>query len=583
MIAAHEEMRTKGDEMAERSEWIVDRTEATSQKGMVAAKTGLAADAGATALKRGGNAIDAAVTAGLTAWVVEPWMNGIGGGGFLVAHFPERIESVVVEFPMISAAGATPEMFKLVGTGTDDALFGWPAVVGNANVVGHKAAAVPGAVAGLALALERFGTISFAEALEPAIQYAEEGFPIEWNASHYIARDLANLSRFPATASVFLDSSGNPPFSLEGSPSSLRQPDLARSLRTLAAEGPRAFYEGDIARRIVDHLVENGAPFTFDDFSIYEARVSKPISASYKSHQVLTIGGGTGGTTLAQSITLLDQAPFGSLGHNSTIALHNMAQAFRLAFADRFTYLADPEVVEVPLEAMLSAGYLAERLALIQNGSLNGVCAGNREQLGIRHNLRGSMPEYTAGGCTTHIGAIDATGNSVSLTQTLLSGWGSRVVVPGTGVLLNNGMMWFDPVPGRPNSVGGRKRPLSNMSPALVIRDGRPVATLGASGGRRILNCVAQLVFNLVDHGMNMQPAVNAPRIDASTPELLLSNRLAPETQDALRQLGHNVVARDEQDFYGDFASPACVQFDGSGTYRGGVDPYYRPATATGF
>jgi gamma-glutamyltranspeptidase / glutathione hydrolase len=568
--------------MAERSEWILDRTEATSRNGMVAAKTGLAADVGAEALKRGGNAIDAAVTAGLTAWVVEPWMNGIGGGGFVVAHFPERNESVVVEFPMVSAAGASPEMFQLIGEGTDTALFGWPTVAGNANIVGHKSAAVPGAVAGLALALEKFGTISFAQALEPAIQYAEEGFPLDWNASHYIARDFANLRRFPATAKVFLDSAGNPPFSLEGSPILLRQSDLAKTLRTLAREGPRSFYEGEIAQKITSHLADNGAPFTTDDFAAYQALISKPISVGYKGHEVLTIGAGTGGTTLAQSIALLSGIPLADLGHNTPEALHLMAQAFQLAFADRFTYLADPEKVEVPIEAMLSPDYLAERADLIQSGELGCLAAGSREQLGVQHTMPGSLPEYTSRGCTTHLGAIDSSGNAVSLTQTLLSGWGSRVVVPETGVLLNNGMMWFDPVPGRPNSVGGRQRPLSNMSPALVLRNGRALATLGASGGRRILNCVAQMMFNLIDYGMTMQPAVSSPRIDSSTPELLVNIRIPTPTHEALRQLGHTVVPRDEQDFHGDFASPACVQLHSDGTLRGGIDPYYRPATASG-
>jgi gamma-glutamyltranspeptidase/glutathione hydrolase len=568
--------------MQERSEWIVDRTEATSRGGMVAAKTGPAAEAGAEALRRGGNAIDAAVTAGLTAWVVEPWMNGIGGGGFLVAHFPERNESVVVEFPMVSPAAARPEMFELAGAGTDNALFGWPSVKENENIVGHKAAAVPGAVAGLSLALERYGTISFAEALEPAIRYAEEGFPLDWNASHYIARDLANLKRFPATASVFLDASGNPPFSAEGLPWMLRQPDLAKTLRRLAAEGPRSFYEGEIARAITTHLAENGAPIAVEDFARYGARSSPPVSVTYRGRQVLTIGGGTGGTTLAQSLVLLNSVPLATLGHNTPEALHGMAQAFRLAFADRYSYLADPERVDVPIETMLSMDYLAERAMLISSGQLNGVVPGDRARLGVQHALHGSLPEYTASGCTTHLGAIDAAGNAVSLTQTLLSAWGSRVVVPGTGVLLNNGMMWFDPTPGRPNSVGGDKRPLSNMSPALVIDNGRPVATLGAAGGRRILNCVAQMITNLIDFGMTMQPAVSAPRIDASTPDLLVSDRLPSSTQDALRALGHPVVTRDERNFHGDFASPACVQLDEERIYRGGVDPYYRPATAVG-
>jgi gamma-glutamyltranspeptidase/glutathione hydrolase len=583
MIALQAVRKSLGDlQMAERSEWIVDRTEATSRNGMVAAKTGLAADAGGAALKRGGNAIDAAVTAGLTAWVVEPWMNGIGGGGFLVAHIPERDESVVVEFPMVSAAAATPEMFQLAGTGSDAAPFGWPAVVGNANVVGHKSVAVPGAVAGLALALDQYGTISFAEALQPAIHFAEEGFSVDWHTSMYIAKDLANLKRYSEIASIFLDASSCPPISFEGATATLRQPDLAQTLRVLAADGPRAFYEGEMAQQIVDLLAENGAPFTVEDFSNYQARISEPISVDYEDHQVITIGGGTGGTTLAQGISLLNRLPLETLPHNSSEALHLMAQALRLAFADRFTYLADPEHVEVPLDSMLSDEYLGDRFASIQSGTVNGVAAGNREQLGVRHEMPGSLPEYTTGGCTTHLGVIDGAGNSVSLTQTLLSSFGSHVVVPGTGILLNNGMMWFDPTPGRPNSVGGRKRPLSNMSPAILLRDSRPVAALGAMNGRRIMSCVAQLVVNLVDYHMTMQPAVSSPRIDASTPDLLVNSRIPIEVHEALDRLGHNVVSRDETDFHMNFGSPACVQLDETGTYRGGVDPFYRPSTSTG-
>jgi gamma-glutamyltranspeptidase/glutathione hydrolase len=550
---------------------------------MVAAKTRLAAEAGAAVLRHGGNAIDAAVVTALTAGVVEPSMSGIGGGGYLVAHFPDRDKAVAVEYPMVSPAAATSDMFPLVGGAKDTELFAWPAVVGAANVIGHRAVAVPGTVAGLSLALERFGTISWAEALEPAIRYAEEGVPVTWHTTLGVARDLANLTRFPATAAIFVRADGQPPTTLDQTrPERLVQSDLARTLRVLADQGPRAFYEGETTRQIVAHFNESGGILSFEDFSRYQATIARPLCVRYRGHDLLTVGKGTGGTTLAQSLALLDGIDVAALGHNTPETLHRIAQAFRVVFADRYAYLADPDQIDVPLDGLFSADYLAERRAAIQANGSRDISAGDRARLGVTHQLAASMPEYTSGGSTTHLSAIDRNGVAVSVTQTLLSVWGSRVVAPGTGVLLNNGMMWFDPESGRPNSVGGGKRPLANMSPALLVKEGRAVAAIGASGGRRIQNALAQVAMNVVDHGLTMQPAVSAPRIDASTPNLLVSARMPEETTRRLVEFGHRVVVLAEDQFLGDFASPACVQVAADGTFRGGVDPFYFPAAAVG-
>jgi len=291
---------------------------------------------------------------------------------------------------------------------------------------------------------------------------------------------------------------------------------------------------------------------------------------------------GSGGTTLIETLNLLTAlAPrLANLGHNAPEALHLMTQAVRQAFADRFAYLADPNVVDVPIAALTSRSYAEERATAFSDRYHQAV-AGDRARLGVTHTLATSMPDYATGGSTTHLGAIDRDGMAVSLTQTLLSLWGSRVVVPGTGVLLNNGMMWFDPEPGRPNSVAGGKRPLSNMAPAILTRDGQVLASLGASGGRRIINCLAQLIVNLVDHGLSMQPAITAPRIDASTPDLLVSDRLPPATRDALAALGHQVVPRVETPGGGDFASPVGILRRQDGLLHGGADPFY-PAMAIG-
>jgi gamma-glutamyltranspeptidase/glutathione hydrolase len=570
----------------ERTTWVQSRPEAgvAAGGGMVAAKTEAAAEVGAEVLRGGGNAVDAAVATAFAAGVAEPWMNGLGGGGFLVAHRLGR-EPVVVGYPMVSPAAARPELFPLSGAPPDSGLFGWPSVVEAANIVGHRAPCVPGTPAGLALAAERLGTWPLADLIAPAARLAEEGVPVTWHTTLTTARDLGTLVRFPATAAVYLDGRGHPLVTVDQArPTLLRQPDLARTLRTIAEHGPRAFYEGPIAEAIAGHLAAHDGPMTAADLAGYAAAVETPLTVPYRDHEVLTVGGASGGTTLAQTLLMLGQHDIAALGHNSPAALHLLAQAFRSAFADRFAYLADPsgpDGVDVPLAALLSPEYAAERAAAFRTDRVRPTVAGTRERLGVRHALATSVPDYASGGSTTHLCAVDKDGMAVSVTQTLLALWGSRVVVPGTGVLLNNGMMWFDPEPGRPNSVAGGKRPLSNMAPAVVTRGGAAVAALGASGGRLIMNCNAQLVMNLVDHRLTMQPAIAAPRIDASTPDLRVSSRLPEATREALAALGHPVQVRTEDPGGSQFASPVGIQREPDGALRGGADLFY-PAMAIG-
>ena len=574
--------------MTLQTNWRLSREQATARGGMVAAKTGTAACAGVEILRQGGNAVDAAVATAFAAGVAEPWMNGIGGGGYMVVHRPGD-QPAVVEYPMIAPAAATPELFPLSGGGADSGLFGWPAVAGQANITGYLAVAIPGTVAGLALALERFGTISLADAVAPAIAIAADGVPVTWHTTLTIARDLGTLRRFPATAAVFLDADGNPPVTLEAAqPVILRQPDLARTLTTIARDGARAFYEGSIAQTMVAHLRSQGAVVEDADFSGYQASVEPALTTDYRDYQIATIGGGTGGTTLVESLHLIEALGVADHPHNSPEALHAMTQAFRQAFADRFAYLADPAMVDVPLAALTDWAYAEAQANRFSSDRLADVVAGSAVRLGIDHGLAASMPGYYTGshqmadGSTTHLSVIDRQGMAVSLTQTLLSLWGSRVTVPATGILLNNGMMWFDPEPGRPNSVAGGKRPLSNMAPALLLRDGTIVTSLGASGGRHIMNCNAQLLLNLIDHGMSMQEAISAPRIDTATADLFVSARIPVSTQERLVALGHRVEVLDETAFGGHFASPVGIVMHGDGRFNGGADPYYAPATAVG-
>lgn len=551
---------------------------------MVAAKMPQAVDAGLTMLQKGGNAIDAAIATAFAVGVAEPWMNGLGGGGYLVAWLAKQQRSVVIEYPMISALAATPDMYPLAPSGKYDSfLFGWPATINNANVLGYGAIAVPGTVAGLALALERYGTMSLAQVMEPAIAVAEDGFPVTWHTTLLISKDLANILKFPETAKTFLNANGHPPATTEQlKPSIIRQRDLAATLRTIANEGARTFYEGELACTITNHLQENGSRITAEDFARYHAAETDGITVDYHGHHVHTVGGGTGGTSIGQSLTMLNCLPATDPGTRTTSDYHAISQVFRQTFADRFAWLADPEHVDIPQNVLLDQRYAAECITACDPQRATTPRPGDRDRLGVAHEMPASVPEYVRDGSTTHLGVIDTEGNAVSLTQTLLAAFGSRVTVPGTGVLMNNGMMWFDPEPGRPNSVGGNKRPLSNMAPALVTRDGVATASVGSSGGRRIQNCNVQIIMNLVDGGQTAQDAVTTPRLDASTIDLAMSTRIDPGIRQELEAMGHPVSSRDESLMTSDFASPVVIRRAADGTLDGGADPWYFPATAGG-
>ncbi|HQY32023.1 MAG TPA: gamma-glutamyltransferase, partial [Thermomicrobiales bacterium] len=410
----------------------------------------------------------------------------------------------------------------------------------------------------------------------------EEGFPVTWHTTLKIAQDLALLTKHESTRAIFTNQ-GNPWKSLdETHPTMLRQPELAATMRQISDQGPRALYEGELAVKIVDALAAAGNPITVADMAAYQASVEEALAVPFHDAVIHAPGFGTGGTTLAEGFLLLGGMDLAAMPYAGADYLHHLAEAFKIAFADRFAYLADPEKMEVPLERLLSAGYLDARRNEIDPLKATPARAGVRAALGVGHKLEASVPDYTSDGSTTHHSVIDRNGMAVATTQTLLSLWGSGFTVPGTGILMNNGMMWFDPQAGRPNSVGGSKKPLCNMAPTLVTRENTAFAALGASGGRRIMNCVAQMALNLIDQNMTMQDATSAPRIDRSTPFLFASRRLDHDVLTELERRGHRLVVKDERQMLGDFSSPASIRRDLDGTLTGGVDPYYYPATAIG-
>ncbi len=570
-------------EIYAKNSWVPHRKAPTSRKGMVASKMPQASQIGADILAAGGNAVDSAVATAFAVGVCEPWANGIGGGGFMVVWLAKEQKALAIDFSMKTPAGATESMFPLIDSpGGEGALFGWPATEGDRHVIGPHSICVPGTVAGLALALEKWGTMPLADVIAPAIELAEDGFPVTWNITTAIAKAVQSIRPYPETAKVYLRADGDVPFTLDQTrPHMIKQPDLANTLRLIAAGGPDVFYKGEIAQKIAGHLQDEGTIFTLEDLANYEAEIYEPVVSEYHGHRVYTHGRGTGGTSMSQSLRALNLMDNGSPETRTTGQWHRIAAVFRQAFADRFTYLADPDQVEVPIDALLAESYAQATVDAIGDKATAPMAA-DRQALGVTHNLKASVPEYMRDGSTTHLSVIDSEGNAVSLTQTLLALFGSRVTVPETGVLMNNGMMWFDPEPGHPNSVAGAKRPLANMAPTLIEKDGAIVASLGASGGRKIMNCNAQLVMNIVDSGMTAQEAISAPRIDCSTATIFASQRIDESVRDGLVQKGYDVSTRHEGLLTSDFSSPVAVRRGADGTLDGGADPWYYTATAMG-
>ena len=473
--------------------WTVRKPAVESAGGLVASHHHLASDIGARVLAAGGNAVDAAVATGFAITTVEPWMSGIGGGGFMLIYDARARAVHGLDFNNIAPAALDPADYPLTG-GISGDLFGWPAVLEERSFKGYHAMAVPGYVAGMALALDRFGTRPWAETLRPAVELAEAGMSADWHATLMIATAAKGLSEFPESARIYLPDSFPAVGDLAGAPPRIELGNLDRTLRRLAAAGPRDFYEGEIARAIVADTGAGGSKLSLDDLAAYRASVGPAPSAPYREATVYAAPGLSAGPTLHRLLALL--------------ASHRIAGP-------------EPDGASYAAYAHCLREAYAERLASV-----------------------GHAGSDVHPSCTTHLSVVDGEGNLVTLTQTLLSLFGCRVTLPETGILMNNSINSFDPRPGGPNSIAPGKHPLSNMCPAIVERsDGFRFAT-GASGGRRILPAVAQLISFLVDCGMDMDTAFHHPRLDVSGTEVVtVDPRLPTAALDALRAKFEVMVA----------------------------------------
>jgi gamma-glutamyltranspeptidase/glutathione hydrolase len=552
-----------------RSRLHVTKSMPLAPRGLVAAEHPAGADIGAGILARGGNAVDAAVATAFAMPVVEPFMSTIAGAGTMLIHDAKRGETVCLDFNGNAPMAAHESIYKIIGGIATYALFAWPRVEDDANVYGYRSVAVPGSVAGLSLALERYGTMDLRDVVAPAVKLAREGYIADWYQALNTAKYLEELSAFPETARLHLRNGRSvyrPPSMEPGD--RVKNPDLAASMELIGREGPDAFYRGALAQAIHNDMAANGGWITKDDLAAYKVRVVAPLRARYRDLDLAFSPGATGGATAVEILNILEEFTPGACGFTGAPGLHVRAEAVRRAFVDRFEYIGDTEVVGDAFAFLTSKAHARDAARSIRSGKAP----------------RGATPTGRKGGvrpadCTTHVSVIDKARNMVALTHTAVSLWGARVVVPGTGILLNNGMIWFDPEPGKANSVAPGKRGMVNMVPALGFKKGKPYLALGAPGGRKIIAAIPQVIANLVDAKGSLQAAIDAPRLHDEGSGLEIDDRVGEKVIDALRKKGHEVKRKTETYASLNFARPVGVRVTPKGL-EAGLDSFGAAAAA---
>jgi len=498
-----------------------------ARRGMVVSSHSLASQAGIDILKKGGNAVDAAIAVGYALAVTHPGAGNIGGGGFLIARMASG-ETRTFNFREKAPAAAHPRMFLNEQGEYDEVKHhdSWLSV------------GVPGTVAGFALAHEKLGTLPLRDLIAPAIRLAEEGFPLSWDMADDFRDAAKDFRKYPASAKQFLkgDSFYEPD-------EIWKQPDLGRTLRRIAEQGRDGFYTGETARLLAAGMKENGGLITEADLAAYPAQELPPLRGTYRGYEVITMPPpSSGGTALVEMLNILEGYDLGGAGFGSATHWHLMAEAMRRAFADRARWMGDPDFnPDLPLARLTSKEHAANlrKSIRLDHASLSDA---------LRFSEAFESEE------TTHYSVMDAEGNAVVVTYTLEAWFGSKIVAPGTGFLLNNEMGDFNPVPGLTdetgkigtdaNLVAPGKRMLSSMTPAIIVKDGKPLLLIGSPGGRTIINTVVQVISNVLDFRMDVAEAIEAPRIHHQwLPDRISIERYGAsrETLARLRGMGHEV------------------------------------------
>ena len=533
-----------------------------ADNGMVVTAQHLATTVGVEVLKSGGNAIDAAVAVGYALAVVYPAAGNLGGGGFMLLRLADG-RKTFIDFREKAPLAATRDMY-LDKSG---------AVIPKASLIGHLAVGVPGSVAGLEYARAKYGTLPREPLISPAIALADEGFVLQEGDVHLLAEATKELRNDPPSAAIFLDA-GN----TRAAGSRLVQKDLAATLREVSRIGADGFYRGQVAEMIVASSRAGGGILTMEDLARYKPREMAPVECDYRGYRIVSAPPpSSGGVVLCEMLNVLEGYPMKEWGFHSARAIHHQVEAMRHAYVDRNGYLGDPDFVKNPVARFLDKEYAARIRATI-----------DPEKATASASLRVGIPPHE-GMNTTHYSIVDRLGNAVAVTYTLNDSFGAHVTAKGTGVLLNNEMddfttklgeaNLFGLVQGEPNLIAPEKRPLSSMTPTIVLREGKPVMVVGTPGGGRIITAVASTLVNVIDYGMNIQEAVDAPRFHQQwQPEETTAERYAipPDARRILEADGHRF--RDVRSM-----NHMCAIFIAGGRFFGANDSRNGTGLALGY
>ena len=493
-----------------------------AQHGMVASAHPLASKAGLEILKQGGNAVDAMVATAFALGVVEPNASGIGGGGFMTLRMEGMKEAVTIDFRETAPGAATPEIYYKDKNSFKSLTHG-----------GARAVGVPGVVAGLELALKKYGTMTLAQVIQPAVSYARDGFPVSEKLSGFIVEAYDVISENPATSAVYLQ---------DGLPlpagAVIKNPDLAATLEKIGKNGSACFYKGEIAKAIAAEMKKLNGLITLEDLSSYNPILKKAVNGTYRGYQIYsTAPPSGGGTHLIELLNILEGYHLKELKHNSAKSIHLLAEALKICLADKAANMADPAFYSVPVKILTGKPYAEGLRKFIDPHK-------------AFFGYKATKMLTNESNSTTHLSVVDEQENMVALTQSLNHWFGSGITVPHTGILLNNHLGDFSSKSGLPNSIAPGKRPVSSIAPTLIYKDDKPYITIGTPGGSRIIGALGQIIVNIIDFGMDIDDAIEAPRVHAYKKTLHVEGRISPTVIKELEKLGHKVKIHPDFDNY---------------------------------
>ncbi len=519
----------------------------TRREGVVATSNFYASRVGLEVLKAGGNAVDAAVAVGFALGVAEPYTSGLGGGGFMLIHSAETGENVFIDFREIAPAAASPALWQKDAEGK---------VIGAQTSTYGKSTAVPGETAGLLFALENYGSLDRKSVMQPAIDLARDGFTVSLNLSTAISDSYAYMQADRALGNLYLK---------DGLPyqtgDRFSNPDLAKTLSIIAEKGRDGFYTGEVAEAFVNTVNKYGGVMTLADLANYKAEVRDIVQGSYRGYDIISASpSSSGGTHLIQIMNILENFDIGGLEVNSAKYIHLFSEAFKMAFRDRSKYMADTAFADVPLQGLTSKEYAKDLAAMITD---------------VSQSYSAGDPYKYQSGSTSHFSIADKAGNIVAVTKTINYFFGAKYAVEGYGFIPNDEMDDFIYGTEGVNIIQPGKKPLSSMTPTILLKDGKPFMTIGSPGATRIFPTLAQVISHVIDHGMDIQKAIDTPRMYDNNSETILyeagENGIDPAVIAQLEVMGHKVKEYPEWSNY--FGGVQGIVYMPDGTLRGGADP----------